>query len=464
MREKIIKFILYCTLAAFFTGAVSGCTAGDMKNEKLVLKVGNLPNKEKNPQGYSRDVNNIEKMKKVFPDVEIQGHELGFSNDTFMPLIESGEMSDLYNVPLTETQKIIKEGYCRDITEQFEKSEFNGIFSDVLMKKVSDERGRIYGIPSYAYIVGMYYNINIFREAGLVKSDGTLITPNTYDELAEICKVINDKTGKAGYAMISDDYEGGWAFMNIAWSFGTEFVKNTDGKWKAVFNSPECLAALRYVSDLKWKYDVVTPEILLDQQETLQKWADDQVAIIIMADDKINTAISNYGMDKDNIASSPMPAGPAGRYTLLGGDAWFILPKVPERGVEALFKWLEFRGYGGEIGNFTVQEKRLFENFQNVKEYDGIICRPSIPMYKGEYSEKINEIYDKYTNIDTKMYRSAYCDDLVMHEEEPVLCQQLYKILSSVIQSVLADEYADIEMLLAEAEQEFQTEYLDKIN
>ena len=40
--------------------------------------------------------------------------------------------------------------------------------------------------------------------------------------------------------------------------------KGDDGKWKATFNSPEAANALQYIKDLKWKYDVLPTNTLVN--------------------------------------------------------------------------------------------------------------------------------------------------------------------------------------------------------
>ena len=47
--------------------------------------------------------------------------------------------------------------------------------------------------------------------------------------------------------------------------------------------------------------------------------------------------------------------------------------------------------------------------------------------------------------------------------EEPFYCQELYAILDGVIQTVITDPQADPQLLLDQAVDQFQREYLDKL-
>ena len=104
-------------------------------------------------------------------------------------------------------------------------------------------------------------NAEVFADAGLVDEDGIPLYPKTWEELAEVAQTIKDETGSAGLCLLAQDNAGGWHFSNIAWCFGAELEEqDADGKWMANLNSPEAVAAMQYVKDLKWKYDVLTSD------------------------------------------------------------------------------------------------------------------------------------------------------------------------------------------------------------
>ena len=96
-------------------------------------------------------------------------------------------------------------------------------------------------------------NVALFKEAGLVDKDGLPLYPKTWAELAETAKKIKDKTGAAGFCLLAKDNAGGWHFTNLAWGFGANFSVQKGGKWVAQVNTPEAIAAMQYVKDLKWK-------------------------------------------------------------------------------------------------------------------------------------------------------------------------------------------------------------------
>lgn len=109
-------------------------------------------------------------------------------------------------------------------------------FSPSYLEMLSDENGRIYGLPRDGYVLGMHINVALFREAGLVDEEGLPIYPKTLQEVAEYGQIIREKTGKAGLVFPASETYGGWLFTNIAWNFGCvgenalEY-QDEDGRW-----------------------------------------------------------------------------------------------------------------------------------------------------------------------------------------------------------------------------------------
>ena len=120
--------------------------------------------------------------------------------------------------------------------------------------------------------------IDIVSQGG--KIYGILLYPTTYDERIETAVTIKEKTGKSGFVMPTRDRIGGWFFLNLAWSYGTEFMtQGDDGKWTAHLNSAECVAALQYLKDFKWKYDVLPENDLIGIDDIFKLVGTDQAAM-----------------------------------------------------------------------------------------------------------------------------------------------------------------------------------------
>ena len=55
-------------------------------------------------------------------------------------------------------------------------------------------------------------------------------------------------------------------------------------------------------------------------------------------------------------------------------------------------------------------------------------------------------------------------EGVTVRPEEPMECQQLYAIIDAAIQKVLTDKNADVAAIVEKANNDFQTNFLDKID
>lgn len=458
-KRRILTALALCTVMV-----LGGCgKSGD--SGKTKISISNWPDKsmEAELEKYEK---NRDSFMKANPDIEIVGDMWSYSVDTFVPKASSNQLPNIYDTYFTETDKIIDAGYAADITAQMDKYGYTDAMSKDLLEIVSKD-GKIYGVPTQAYIMGLYINLNVFKEAGLMNEDGTPKVPGTYDELREMSKTIKDKTGKIGFMLPTMNNMGGWEFMNIAWSYGTEFMKNEDGKWKATFASDECAEALQFVKDMKWKDGTWSANALVDNEEVTRMFATDQVGMVICEPEYFATvAVTTYGMNKDDISMAKLPAGPKGRYALLGGTVKMFSPNSTQEQLDACFKYLNANGSGPEV---TEEIKTEMEKSKKINVEKGYVVGIPIPkavqIWNSDERNALNdELAEKYRNIDVKLYESfADTSDVTIKAEEPMNCQELYKTLDNCLQKILTEESSDVKTVLKEAQDNFQKNYLDKV-
>ncbi|RED85553.1 ABC transporter substrate-binding protein [Cohnella phaseoli] len=447
--------------SASSTPAASGSSSPEETDKPVTIKISNWPKPNEEAQVKIYD-EYVSQMQQKYPYITLEKDEWGYEVSSFLPKAASGELPNVYETFFTEADKIIKANYSADITELLNKHEWASSLNPELLKLVQKD-GKYYGIPKDGYVVGLLYNVNLFKEAGLVDANGVPIFPKTYEELAQTAKTIKDKTGKAGFFFPTKNNQGGWMFMNVAWAYGAEFEKQVDGKWQAVFNSPEAVAALQYVKDLKWKYDVLPANNLVDiGTDMFQMFGTDQVGMSFGVPDWGNAIIQGFKMSKDNLAMSALPAGPQGNVTLLGGGLYMFAPQSTPEQLEATFKWLQVKGFSPQA---TPESLAGLETQSKTANEQGMIVGPhGLRVWINE--DRINaeqEIIKKYTNVNMAMFEDYMTNGgNGLRPEEPVNAQELYKTLDVVIQSVLTNKNADPKALLDKAVAEFQKDYLDK--
>jgi len=109
-----------------------------------------------------------------YPNMTVVPAYYKYATDNFVPLASSGQLPTIYDTWFTEPQKIINQGFAKDITKEVKElgwdKKMNPGVLDLLSKK-----GKIYGVPRDAYALGLMINVDLFKQAGLVDKDGLQI-------------------------------------------------------------------------------------------------------------------------------------------------------------------------------------------------------------------------------------------------------------------------------------------------
>lgn len=473
--KKIIRVVVCLTLVLSLLAGCSGKTektgggsatpaansAAKETPKPVTIKVGIWP--QDNDEAGKKSWEVYQKnMAAKYPHITLQPEPYNYAPETFIPKAESGQVPNIFQTWYTEPSKLIANGYVADISEMAKKYGYDkGINPDVL--KVVSKDGKIYGIPRDGYALGLYINMNLFKQAGLVDEKGLPKYPKTFEELAETAKIIKDKTGKAGMFFPTKDHVGGWHFTALAWCFGAEFEKKVDGKWVSGLDSPEAIAALQYVKDLKWKYDVLLPNALLSWGDWIKNFGTDQVGMTFAAPDALRNPVNDYKMSKDAIAMAPIPKGPKGQFSLMGGTTFmFAANNTPEQ-TDAAFKLLEVVGRAPNADPDTMAAFEADLKDQNSKNYP-VGPKPIVIWVNQARLDAEDAIYKKYTNVNMDLFKPYYDTAYKgLRPEEPYSCQDLYGILDTCLQVVITDKNADPKELLEKASKEFQTKFLSKV-
>ena len=407
-------------------------------------------------------------MAKLYPHVTLVPDYYSYTLSNYVPMAKGGTAPSIFQPPFTDPQLLISQHLVGDVTDALKAYGVLDKFSPSYVEMLADENGRIYGLPRDGYVLGMHINIDLFREAGLMTEEGLPLYPRTLQEMAEYGQIIREKTGKAGLVFPASETYGGWLFTNIAWNFGCvgenalEY-QDEDGRWVCNFTSPQCVAAMEFMRDLKWKYDI------LNADATTTDWAGahsllgtGEAAMNFAADDSVDQPTANKGLPVESFALIPFPAGDAGRYALAGGTCYMFAPGITQDQGIALMAYLQV------IGKLPFLDDAIIDGMRAdyaAKRDRGAPVIPAISAWNDDaYNAAKQAIVDEYSNVDMRLY-SDFFDSIsegtiTLKSEEPVFAQQLYRELTAVIQRMITREGADVVKALQKAQDSFQ-EYLD---
>lgn len=440
------------------------------EGEPIEISVRGLP-KENDTAGKQVMENRLATMKEKYPNVTVEVVDFTYDVNTFLPKAAAGQLPTLYNTYFTEANKIISQDFAMDITDLMNEWGYTDKVNPSYLELITRD-DRIYGLPSSGYALGMWYNVEMFKAAGLVDENGDPTYPTNSTELAEMAVKIKDATGYKAYFFPTQNNQGGWMFTQLVWSFGGDMEQYDEANdtYTAIFNSQEAVDALQWLKDMRWKYDVVQDNILCDMTEAHKLFALDQIAMAQMAQDQLSNAVTNYNGDITHFGMGTIVPGDNGKgksIGLLGGTFEVIAPNATAEQANAAFQWLEIEGI---TPNLTEETLQAFADNAKVDQENGkLVGVLGLPAWTDpEYITKRKEAIADYVTVDLDLYKqyTDACENgtYELHAEPPVYCQEMYKILDSCVQAVLTDENADPQALLDKAVEDFQRDYLDKYN
>lgn len=467
MKKQILKAVALCMATILAVGAMAGCSnkATDKDEQgRTILSVGGWPSKE------GKELDKMTERKANFEakntDVVIEPDKWSFELKTFFAKATGGQLPDLFYTHYTEIPQIMEGEYAADLSKALKERGYDGKFNEKILELVSDG-DKVYGFPYEAYILGVGFNTELMKEAGLVEADGTPKQPKDWYELAEFAVQIKEKTGKPGFVFPSSGNNGGWIFNPVAWSFGVDFMEqDKDGNWKATFNTPEAVEALQFIKDLKWKYDVLPANTLIDGTEYYKTFATGNAGMLIAAGD-MPRRLTQYGMKPDQIGMMAMPAGPKRHVTLIGGNVYCVSEGATDDQIDAALRWIEM------TSDYRATEEykaNTVESLDTKLEKGQLVGIKSMSPWAGDTESVayLNKMIDGMANSNpnhVKLYNEfvANCPAEVQ-AEEPVCTQELYGILDACIQEVLTNKDADCKSLVEKANADFQSNYLDNLD
>ena len=395
----------------------------------------------------------LARFTEAYPNVTVTRTQYCFSPETFAALVAGNQLSTVFGVPLTEPQRLIREGIAANLTAAFEQFGINDVFNSSVLALVSDASGEIYGFPEFAYAQGIEYNLQMLADAGFDAP------PQTWDELGEMARALVSQPDVAGFAMNMQGGGGGWHWTNLAYGFGATdlIVQNEDGTYTANFGEGAAVDAMQFIYDLKWNGDVLPYDLASNPTLLL---AADQAALAMSPGDGLGWLRVNMpDVDLTKYGYAAVPAGPDGnRYSLTGGSAQMINAAASADEQEAAVVFQIWR---------QLSEQEFAPSREIYHTTQAGAGAPVLKIFAGEYQEAVDTFDQQYIAMPVENY-AAFNDAVASGEitlvPEPPAAQDFYVAIADVLTTVLTDQNADVAALMAQANASFQTGILDQMN
>ena len=210
-------------------------------------------------------------------------------------------------------------GFIADISDRFPESERNKFLPGPIESNTYD--GQVFGVPWFTDGGLLYYRSDLLEESGFSEP------PKTWDELKEQAKkVMQDQGTKYGFVWQGADYEGGVCNgLEYIYSHGGAIL-NEDNASEVLIGSPEAAAGLAMARSLI--EDGVSPQAVTTFTETEADPRSSTVrrvrALLALRLRQRRRPGGNPNIEQSQVGIAPLPAGPAGSVSTLGGWNYFL--------------------------------------------------------------------------------------------------------------------------------------------
>lgn len=411
-----------------------------------------------------------------YPQYEIIGQSYTYNPDTFVAKATSGTLPVIFQTYFTEPQKLIANGFIRDITDQLKALGWYDKM-DAAMRETVSKDDKVYGVPRDGYGLGLFLNLAMLYDVGVIDKadDGTYLLydengeplyPTTFEEIYEVSELIVEGFDNAyGIVILSADKNGGWQFSNMAWNFGCPAfqVQNADGTWSAELNNDGAVEALSWIQKMK-QDELISPDTSLSYADWYQKIGSGQAAMAIAGSDAISLPVTNFNFNKDDIAFVPMPTGDGtSSYSLFGGTPFVFASNATDEQVEGALLFLKYMGRSPETDEVSQSAMRTGYELAQAK---GMPILPEIrPWVNEDFVSMAAEMEAEFINVNREYFKDFY--DTINDRkkaEEPYYCQEMYALLDNALQEILANPFqANPKSLLTTADSQFESNYLSKV-
>jgi multiple sugar transport system substrate-binding protein len=444
MKKPALRAATSLGVVAALAAALVGCSSSPSPaaDAKVTITVGDRPPTSQ-PEPRKLFDAQVAAFEKANPKITVKSSETAYDVATFQSLLAGGNLPDVFAIPFTDPQGLIKKGQIADITDALNTAGITSELNKTTLTVGQDAAGKIYGIPSGAYSIGLVYNRALFTKAGLDPNK----PPTTWAEVQTDAKAITDATGVPGFETLGTKNQGGWIFSAITYSFGGS-IENTAGT-KVTFNAAPSKSALELLKTMRWTDHSIGANGLYDLDSMSQDFAAGKVGMWIAAPDVYNAATTNNKMNKADFGVGGMPQSGGTNGTLSGGTLQVVSPKATETQKVAAVKWINWNYIRQfENKNAALQVAQAASASGNPVGLPGlsVVSSSTNKQYLSWIQSDINV---PVSNFDPYVATSA---SLPITPEPVNNAQEVYAALDPIIQAVLTDKNANIDKLLSSAE------------
>lgn len=206
---------------------------------------------------------------------------------------------------------------------------------DPSMVEFWNYNGSHYGLPRSQYVMGLYYNRAILKEANVQP-------PTNWDELVETAKLLTvPEKQQYGFGLLISQWTEWW-FEYFVWQAGGDLTKkNADGSLTATFTDPAVVKAAEFYRTLLQE-KCLQSDLTIDYNTLAADFAAGKAAMTLGGSDAASWYVS-MGMKPEDMGFAPMITGPSGNGPSQVGGGVYVIPKTNDQAIaDAAFEYISF--------------------------------------------------------------------------------------------------------------------------
>ncbi len=265
--------------------------------------------------------------------------------------------------------------------------------------------GKIWSIPFQRSVVVLYYNKDLFEEAGLQP-------PDSWEAWAEAAQKLTVREGDQ-VTRWGIEYPSGWPywlFQPLAIGNGQNIVGDDTTVY---FNDPRVIEAEQFYIDLSHKYQAMPEGVQSVWGQAPSDFASGQTAMIVHSSGSLAGILKQADFE---VGVMPLPGKEKGTYaTVPGGGNLYILKGAPKEQQDAAWKFIQFLTRPENVADFSINtgyiaNRRAAYETQAMQEYLAEVPQAGIIRDALQYAGAELSVQDlgEVRNIFHKYLQAAY--------------------------------------------------------
>jgi len=280
--------------------------------------------------------------------IKIEMQQVPFSDaqNKYKVAAQAGNAPDVFRAEIAWTPEYAAMGLLLPV-DNFLSAEDRADYLPAPMK-YNIYNGKTWGVPQVTDALALLYNKRMFKEAGIEAP------PQTMDEFVAIAKKLtNPAKGQYGFVLRGDSY---W-FQPFLWAFGGGLI---DENKNIFINTPAAVEGLKFMIDLRDRYQVVPKDIdyANDYVNMMTGFKEGKFAMIFNGPWATSDILGGKEFqDKANFGVAPIPKGPKGQGSPVGGHNYVISANT--KNAEAAWKFITHINSKENQAKFAVRNNLL---------------------------------------------------------------------------------------------------------